>query len=471
MAEGANYLRALAAAGGIRYFSLRVPGFDTLRGVAVFIYSAVLAAPCIAALVGAGVVIHHREAGVVSLYRGAEDYWLIWQAWFLSNALTGLTVLPIIVIVITDGGAWKRKASLRNGLELTLLSAGLLTVGILVFAGPYGGRDALPARLYAPLPFLLWAAVRFGLGGVSGCLLAITIVTIWGALHDQGPFVTQSPAENLLSLQLFLLAISLPLMVLATLMEELGQTTRALRWEVAEREHGEAALRASYQRIQDLAGRLITAQEAERTRIARELHDDINQQLASLSIALSGLKRRLPEEAHEISGEVGILQRRTIELVDAVRQLSHDLHPGVLQHVGLQAALETGCAEFRKRQGTKVVFQAHGDLGGVPQEVCLCLYRVFQEALGNVARHAHANAVQVSLTRTNAHVRLDIVDDGYGFDLAKARRSGGLGLLGMEERVRLVMGSVSINSYPHCGTRLRAEVPLRGWETCNAQKC
>jgi two-component system sensor histidine kinase UhpB len=455
MAEGANYIRALVAAGGIRY-SLRAPGFGTLREVVVFLSFAVVLAPCTAAFAGASIVTLHL------LSKGVEDYWLIWQAWFLSNAVTGLTLLPIIVISIRDAGAWKRNASLRNSLELTVLLAGLLAIGVLVFATPYGGGNALPAQLFAPLPFLLWAAVRFGPGGTSGGLLVITIVTIWGALHEQGPFVTQMPTENLLSLQLFLLAISLPLMVLAAVMGELQRTAASLRQEIADREDVEAALRGSYAQVQDLAGRLITAQEAERARIARELHDDINQQLASLSIALCRLKRRLPKDARKMSDELGSVQGRTVELVNAVRQISHDLHPGVLQHAGLQAALEARCAEFRKQQDTRVVFQAHGDLTGIPQEVSLCLYRVAQEALGNIARHAHACAIDVSLTRTDGDVQLEIVDDGQGFDLAEARRSGGLGLLDMEERVRLVMGSVSIDTHPQGGTHLRAEVPLRG---------
>src|SRR5262249_22503644 len=159
---------------------------------------------------------------------------------------------------------------LKPMLEAVMLAIGLLTVGIVLFAGEYSESNALPARLYAPLPFLLWAAVRFGPGGASASLLVVTSLTIWGALRERGPFVTQSPAENLLSLQLFLLSISLPLMVLAALMEERKQTA--------------GALQASYKQIQDLAGRLITAQEGERARIARELHDNFSQQLAALSI-------------------------------------------------------------------------------------------------------------------------------------------------------------------------------------------
>ena len=141
------------------------------------------------------------------------------------------------------------------------------------------------------------------------------------------------------------------------------------------RQRDEDALRQSYDRIEDLAGRLITAQEAERTRIARELHDDITQQLAALSIALSGLKHRLDADAADVHDALARLQQRTITLADAIRHLSHDLHPGVLQHAGLVAALKAHCAEFGSQHAIEVTLSANG-LGAIPQDVGLCLYRV-----------------------------------------------------------------------------------------------
>jgi two-component system sensor histidine kinase UhpB len=463
LAEGVNYGRALIAAAGVLSLT-RAAEFNNLRGIAAFLCYAVFLAPCLAAFAGAGVVMLHRGTGVVSLTNSADDYWLFWQAWFFSNALTGLTLLPVIVMGLTDASTWMRQASLRKALELALLLAGILSIGILVFLEPYGSWDAFPARLFAPLPILLWGAVRFGPAGASGCLLGFTILAIWGTLHQQGPFVSRSSSENLLSLQLFLSAMGLPLLVLAALMEERLQTARALQLEMVERNHGQEALKASYSQIRELASRLITVQEAERTRIARELHDDINQQVATLSIALSSLKRRLPECAAELGDEVTSIQGRAVELANAVRQLSHELHPGVLQHVGLQGALEARCAEFRAQQGIAVKFNASGELASIPQEISLCLYRVVQEAFSNIARHAHARAIEVSLARTDALLQLDIVDDGQGFDLAEARHSGGLGLLDMDERARIVMGSVSIDTQPHCGTHVRAEIPLGGLE-------
>ena len=228
------------------------------------------------------------------------------------------------------------------------------------------------------------------------------------------------------------------------------------RAEAALREK-ESALAASYQQIQDLAGRLIVAQEAERTRIARDLHDDIGQQLASLSIALSLLKRRLRGAQLEAATS---LQQRTSGLAEQIRHLSHDLHPGALQHAGLVAALKDHCAEFEQRHAARITFSAVDDLGFITPEVTLCLYRIVQEALHNIAKHASARSIRVVLTREADALHLIITDDGRGFDSAQMRQpGGGLGLVSIEERARLVRGTVEIDTQPDEGTRLHVRIP------------
>jgi signal transduction histidine kinase/ligand-binding sensor domain-containing protein len=246
---------------------------------------------------------------------------------------------------------------------------------------------------------------------------------------------------------------------------------RALEAEIAERKQAEEALRASQDslrrsnaQIQDLAGRLITAQEAERTRIARELHDDISQQLAALSIACSGFKRRLPSEAVALQQEVAHLQQQTITLAEAIRRLSHELHPGVLKHAGLVRTLQGICAEFGSQHGIGVAFHADTGLEGIPEDVALCLYRVAQEALHNIARHAEVRQAEVTLTRSEGILELRVADDGQGFDLAAARQRGGLGLISIDERVRLVQGCVRIVTEPRRGTELRVRVPSHAGE-------
>jgi signal transduction histidine kinase len=239
----------------------------------------------------------------------------------------------------------------------------------------------------------------------------------------------------------------------------LERQRRALEGEVIERRQVEAALRQSHDRIQDLAGRLLTAQEAERRRIARELHDGVNQKLTALSLTLARLGRFPSSGAADLAVELGRLEERAAELVDDMRRLSHELHPGVLEHIGLIAALEGYCREIEKAHGLTVTFQAN-DLGAVPGDLALCLYRGTQEALGNVIKHAAAPSAQVSLFRDGRVGVLTIHDDGRGFDLAEARARAGLGLISLDERVRLVGGQITITTAPGRGTEVRIVVPL-----------
>jgi two-component system sensor histidine kinase UhpB len=256
--------------------------------------------------------------------------------------------------------------------------------------------------------------------------------------------------------------------VITAVAAQLDLVIERKRAEQRLREH-EATLRTSYARIQDLAGKLITAQEAERARLARELHDDINQQLASVSIALSHVKRQLPNDGNTtVQEELTQLQQRTVDLAHTIRSLSHALHPGVLQYAGLVATLQGYCAEYERQHAIEVLLSAD-DLGDVPQHVGLCLYRVAQEALHNIAAHAGARQARVALRRTADGLELIITDDGQGFDLAEARSRGGLGLISLDERVRLVGGSLTINTQVTRGTEVRVQVPLRGLDEAHTK--
>ena len=239
----------------------------------------------------------------------------------------------------------------------------------------------------------------------------------------------------------------------------------ALLVQRLERQRAARAERESQAAIRDLAGRLMTAQEEERRRIARDLHDDVNQELAAQSIALGTLGERLPEDTKPaVLEEIARLQARTVELANGIRDLSHSLHPGVLQHAGLVPALRGYCRRFEKEHGLTVTFEANGELATVPPDVSLCLYRVTQEGLGNVARHATAQQARVTVSRDGDGVVLTIGDDGRGFDLVEARRAHGLGLISLDERVRLLGGHLIITSTPQRGTELRITIPLNARE-------
>lgn len=223
----------------------------------------------------------------------------------------------------------------------------------------------------------------------------------------------------------------------------------------------EAALRASGEKIQNLAGRLIVAQEAERARIARDLHDDVSQQLAGLSIALSSLKRQVDglQTGEDLPDALTLLQQRTFALAENIRSLSHDLHPSVLTHAGLVAALAAHCEEFRRQHAIEVTLQADDDFDSIGPEADLCLYRVAQEALRNIGTHAAAGRATVQLTRTGTGAELRIADDGRGFDMIQTSREG-LGLLSIHERVRQAGGTVSIVTAPDHGTTVQVRIPV-----------
>jgi PAS domain S-box-containing protein len=239
--------------------------------------------------------------------------------------------------------------------------------------------------------------------------------------------------------------------------------------DITERKNAEDQIRASraelevsHREIQHLAGRLIEAQDAERARVARDLHDDVSQQLAGLSIAFSALRHRM-EELHtspELHADLRSLHERTTALAQNVRHLSHDLHPTVLRHAGLVPALASYCAEVERSHGTASRCSAEGEFASIAPETALCLYRIAQEALRNVIAHAGAKQVDVRLLRSGDSVEFTIADDGRGFDVAGALKRGeGLGLVSITERVRLAKGIVSIVSEPGKGTCVRVRIP------------
>jgi signal transduction histidine kinase len=237
------------------------------------------------------------------------------------------------------------------------------------------------------------------------------------------------------------------------------ETSVRRRAQIALRDN-EAALKARTDQVRDLAGQLITAQEAERARIARELHDDIGQRIAAFAISITSIKRQpLVQSTEGLRNELASLQNRTIDLSESVRHLSHDLHPATLQHAGIAAVLRSHCEEFAKQNGSEVVFNADLEADAIEPPVALCLFRVTQEALQNIARHAAARHVQVSLTRSETNVELSIADDGSGFDTERAHLGGGgLGLQSIRERVRMAHGRLVIDSAPGRGTTVWVSV-------------
>jgi signal transduction histidine kinase len=460
-----NCSEALIGASIFRYLAKSDVRFDKTNHISIFILVAFLGPFLSSFIDSAFVMLNHF---------GNSPYWTVFRMRFFSNVLASLTLVPLIV-------TWRRfefsvlqTASWKRYLEAGLLTVGLLIVGLLNFSSQTTGPDTRPAFLYLPLPFLLWAAIRFGPRGSSAALLVVSIFEIWAAIHGLGPFATQSAEMNALSVQLFVILASMPLMFLAALIKEREQSQEAATQKEERLEQAlEAAQQASqalsdsqhklhqsHNQIRKLLGRLINAQEAERRRISRELHDDLNQKIATLSMSISRLKRKVPMQDEELIGELDQLRETANSLTNEVRTLSHQLHPAVLEHLGLVPALESFIASFSEEE--RIDVQLTAELGDerIPFQTSICLYRVAVEALRNVARHSGAESGVVCLTRDSGNWELRVSDFGKGFDVEAFRQGGGLGLISIEERLRLLDGSCEIRSAAERGTTLIARVPL-----------
>lgn len=690
-----NSVQALTGALCIHTFVKDRLRFDNLRDLSVFLFFGAFLAPFLASFL---------DVTLVKLNGwGHSSYWDLWRIRFLSNVLATLTLVPVIISWSTGGLRSTLHAPVRRFVEALILIVGLFGVGLLVFTRPHEFADVTPSLLYWPLPFLIWAAVRFGPRGTSTCLLVVMFLAISGATHGYGPFVANSSESNALSIQWFLIVAAIPLMSLAAVIADRSKTEKALRqiegrlarteafssvmvthvgldgswlkvppnlcelvgysekemlsgkfkdithpedyeadwsqclrllkreiksfdlekryihkdghiiWifldcsvveddngnlvhfltyikDISDRKAAELAFQESNERnqailralpdimflqnnegvyldcyvrdanvlfvprevfmgkhvsdilppelaekvmeciqmldgsdeprvleyslqlkdeerhfearlisagvdkvltivrdvtdsrraadalrqseekllqsnrhIHALAARVINAQESERRRISLQLHDDLSQNVAALGLVISRLKRKLPASREQIEAELEGLGQNTKELTSQIRRLSHQLHPAVLEHLGLVAALESHVSQFGREENIEVDFCATVKSEKIPFDVSVCLYRVALEALRNVSRHSGGTSARVSLTEDDDSLTLEVSDSGKSFDLEKAIRDGGLGLLSSRERISLLQGTFDVNSNPETGTTLVARVPITRW--------
>jgi two-component system sensor histidine kinase UhpB len=567
---GGNALQAVVATLLLRWLT-EAPWRHTLRGTIALIVVAGVVAPAVASVLAAPAYV---------LAGWLPSFTVAWRVRVLSNLVTTLALAPLVIEVATQGFRRLREVPAARAAEFAAVVAGMLVSGALVAQSAVSPDQGW--LLHAPMPLLLWAAVRFGPPGL--CMALFVIVFLFLSHRFDGPSIAATAESNAVALQVFLITIAVPLQLLAVLVEErrraYGDTAESQRryqmatlaggvgvwdwdletdriyvdpglkralgyaedevpntieawgalvhpddaarvWEAArahcdgltphysvehrmlhrdgsvrwfhargavsarrqgrpvrmtgtdtditERKGAEEALDESNRRIRELTGRLMFAQEQERRHIARELHDDLSQQVAALAISISNTKRLLARggSGERVLADLDALQHKTTELADAMRELSHGLHPAALEHGGLAAGLTSFAAEFSRREGVDVAITAVGEDSAIAPHVALALYRIVQESIRNVARHSGARRAEVIVTIGDARVEVMVKDEGSGFDVVHSRNRDGLGLISIEERVRLLQGKLLVTSRPGHGTDLLVQIPLPDATACS----
>jgi signal transduction histidine kinase len=266
--------------------------------------------------------------------------------------------------------------------------------------------------------------------------------------------------------------------VLAERNEELLDSNAHLEEEIKVRQKAEGALRESKdhyfrlfqqahameQDLRELSAKVFSAQEDERKRISRELHDEVGQALTAVDVAIVMLKKQARTDP-VLAKRVAEAERLIAQMMETVHHFARDLRPAILDHLGLHSALRSHVSVFSERTGIKTELVAHPDLALMDGPRAEALFRVAQEALNNVFKHAKATAVDIKFSVTDDSLCMDITDNGCAFSVAEKlgqKPTGRLGLLGMQERMRHVNGLFAIESEPGKGTHVRARIPLRG---------
>ena len=416
----ADTIGILIAALGLSYSFGGIPRLNNVKALGKYCFFTILLSSFLSSFIGAAAV---------------GDYWSNWAIWFLSHVLAFLTITPAVLYWVSSRNVWTR-ASPQKWQEATALAVALILLGCVVFLVPW--RPAPPAVLYSFVPFLLWAALRFGAAGVSNSMIIISFLAVWGAVHGRGPFLSPDPLGSVLSLQLFLVFAGIPFIFLAVLADE--------------REEAQEALSG-------VSRKLIEAHEQERTLIARELHDDVCQRLAMLSLRAEKASKN-GRNKQVLDDQLEKIRQQCSDLASDVQNLSHQLHPSTLDNLGLVAAVKSFCREISQHNDVVVDFSDRTIPNTLPRDVSLALFRVIQEALHNSVKHSGGKHFEVHLQGEGAGIELEVSDRGMGFDVSEARNNSGLGLVNMAERIHQVNGSFSVDSRLNIGTKIRVHVPL-----------
>lgn len=562
-ASGAT-LGALTGAFLLRKLAGFRPSLSRLSDALSLVVLGGLASAMVSATIGLTFLYATNEQS----YSGIRAAWLIY---WLGDATGVLLVVPL-ALTISEMRTIRNRDRITEFFILLLL---LTTVCLIVFGQPPSIQVKLDFLAFAVLPFIMWAAIRFGMGATALSITLVATVATINTATGSGPFASNTPFMNAVLLDVFFVVVSVSGLTLAAVIAErheaefrreqmlrqqaaveerlrlativessndaiisenlegvieswntsaehmfgyteaeaIGQSVDMLVPSGLEGEHKEILRKLSAgeritnfetvrllksgrgldvsltlspirdadakivgasniirditerKQIEDMRSRmnrrLIEAQEEERSRIARELHDDIAQRLALLAVGLEQLRNDISRSDVALGSRMDAILMQESQITSDVQTLSHQLHSSKLEYLGIAAAAKAFCRELSQRQKVEIDFSNDELPGCASREVSLCLYRVLQEALHNAVKHSGVRHFDVRLWSEGEEVHLSVTDFGVGFDTRKGLMCGGLGLTSMQERVKMVDGQIDIESQPDRGTTIHARIPVK----------
>lgn len=359
----------------------------------------------------------------------------------LCSSVSYLLIVPAVVNLARVLQTPER----RNGWRWRTLAVALCLLGVLGLAWGVDWRDGVitPLLVLAPIPLLVWALIVFGVTGASIAMVIVALLGMQLSMEGMGPFAFWTPDRNLITAQAWTLGTGCALLFLGALSEQ--KLSNHLK------------LQQAYRRLGEVTGRMLVVQEEERTRIARDLHDDVNQSLAAISICLSALRNQIPDAERRSVVE---LQEQLLTVSNDIRSISHELHPSILRFTGLASALDAFCIKRNARGALRVRCRIETP-PRLSDEQELSLFRIVQEAVNNVDKHARASTAHVLVAVRGEQLLLRVDHDGVGMPAPSGTPPApGLGMISMEERARLLGGTLEVSASPLGGTRVEVRFPL-----------
>ena len=439
-----NSALAIPCAAILQNFGDEALHFEKLNDVIRFLTLSIFV-PGVVSLAVIYPVVRLAPNSVLSAHHWSSDLIDVWTSRWINVTASLIIFVPTILVCVTRGGRWFRGLSPLKAAEGTLLAMTLFAVTFQVYGRVYGVGDEPPSIYLIPLPILLWAAIRFGSVGTCLSITTFVLISTWCTYTGEGPFLSSISISRVTVLQVAWIVVSAPLLCLAAV--------------VSERKTALEDLKAAHAELQQFTPRLISAQEKEKQRISRDLHDDIGQRLALLKVGLDTLDQTIPFEKASEHTQMRSLLTQLDELVIDVHNISHQLHSSKLELLGLSVALKGVCQQLADQYGIAIDLTTQKVPKSLPEELSLCFYRTAQEGLMNALKHSESRRIDVSLDCRGQILRMRIKDFGIGFDPSVLGK--GLGLVTMQERLRMVGGVLRVSSVQGKGTELEAEAEIR----------